>query len=366
MTRDCVFRRSSSVAFLELRHDEMKLGYFYSPIFLEHVEAGHPESPQRLEAILEAWEDAGLLKRMCAHIPQPATDAQLLAVHSPKHLDLVRAAHERGGAMLDADTFMNHRSREAAYLAAGAAIGAVDTVMNGEVEASFALVRPPGHHATRDLAMGFCIFNNVAVAAQHALDHHQLERVLIVDFDVHHGNGTQDIFYQSPNVLYFSTHRYPFYPGSGHWRDTGLNAGKGLTINVPLPHSVGDRMFARVFDDLLYPAAERFQPQLVLVSAGYDAHWDDPLGALMLLTSAGYGQLTRVLHRIARDFAGGRITFILEGGYHLEALANSATATVCALLGEEVAPDPLGAAPRQERDITDLIELLRGVHHLVR
>ena len=343
----------------------MKLGYFYSDIFLQHAQPGHPESPQRLEAILESWEDAGLLKQLRALTPQPATEAQLLAVHSPRHLNLIRAANERGGAMLDADTFMNQHSREAAYLAAGAAIGAVDAVMQGELDTSFALVRPPGHHATRDLAMGFCIFNNVAVAAQHALDRYGLERVLIVDFDVHHGNGTQDIFYESPQVLYFSTHRYPFYPGSGHWRDTGLGVGKGLTVNVPLPHSVGDRMFAHIFDDLLYPVAERYQPQLVLVSAGYDAHWDDPLGALMLLTTEGYAYLVRVLQRIARDFCDGRIAFILEGGYHLEALANSATATVCALLGEQVGPDPLGPAPRAERDITDLIELLRGVHHLV-
>jgi acetoin utilization deacetylase AcuC-like enzyme len=343
----------------------MNLGYLYSPTFLEHAQVGHPESPQRLEAILQVLEDTGLLKRMTSLEPEPATDAQLLAAHSQRHLDKIRAAHDHGGMMLDADTFLGERSREAAYLAAGAAIGAVDAVMNRQVDAAFALVRPPGHHATRDLAMGFCIFNNIAVAAQHALDRYGLERVLIVDFDVHHGNGTQDIFYESPRVMYFSTHRYPFYPGSGHWRDTGIGAGVGSTINVPLPHSIGDKMYARIFDDLLYPAAERYQPQLVLASAGYDAHWSDPLGALMLLTASGYGYLSRVLNSIARDFCDGRIVFVLEGGYNLEALGESVAASVCALLGEEDSADALGPPPREERDISNMIEQLRGLHRLV-
>jgi acetoin utilization deacetylase AcuC-like enzyme len=343
----------------------MNLAYLYSPIFLEHSERGHPESPQRLEAIMEVLTDTGLLARMKAIEPTPATEQQLLAVHSQKHLDKIRAAEARGGIQIDADTYMNTRSREAAYLAAGAAIGAVDAVMNETAYASFALVRPPGHHATRDLAMGFCLFNNIAVAAQHALDRYGLERVLIVDFDVHHGNGTQDIFYNSPRVLYFSTHRYPFYPGTGHWRDIGVDAGTGFTFNVPLPHSVGNQMYARIFDDLLYPSAERYKPQLVLVSAGYDAHWADPLGALTLLSAEGFGYLTRVLHSIARDFADGRIAFLLEGGYNYDALAYSTAATMLALLGDAAPADPLGAPPRAERDVSDLIEQLRGVHRLV-
>src|SRR5262249_54716809 len=157
-------------------------------------------------------------------------------------------------------------------LAAGGAMNAVDAVMQGKVDASFLLARPPGHHATRDLAMGFCLLNNAAVAAQYAIDQYGLERGVIVDFDVHHGNGTQDIFYESPNLFYFSTHRYPFYPGSGHWRDIGAEAGRGYTFNVPLPHSVGNEQYARIFDELLYPAMERYHPQLVMVSAGYDAH----------------------------------------------------------------------------------------------
>lgn len=343
----------------------MKVGYVYSPLFLKHSAAGHPESPQRLEAIMQVWQDTHLIDKLVAIEPTPATDEQLFRVHSPKHLKTIEYADRRGGLQIDGDTYMNKYSRQAAYLAAGAAMNAVDAVMAGTVDASFSLARPPGHHATRDLAMGFCLFNNIAVAAQYAVDHYKLERVLVMDFDVHHGNGTQDIFYASPNVYYFSTHRYPFYPGSGHWRDIGADEGRGYTFNVPLPHSVGNEQFARIFDDLLYPAMRRYQPQLVLVSAGYDAHWADPLGALTLLDATGYAYMTQVLHSIAKEYAQGRIVCVLEGGYNFDALAWSSHATVEALLGKSMADDPVGPPPREERDISDLIEQLEGVHQLV-
>lgn len=343
----------------------MKIGYVYSPLFLKHSAAGHPEAPQRLEAILQVWQDTRLIDKLVAIEPTPTTAERLLRIHSQKHLNTIEQAHRHGGLQIDGDTYMNEYSRDAAYLAAGAAINAVDAVMTGIVDAAFSLARPPGHHATRDLAMGFCLFNNVAVAAQYAVDRYNLERVLIMDFDVHHGNGTQDIFYASPNVYYFSTHRYPFYPGSGHWRDVGAEQGRDATLNVPLPHSVGNGDFARVFDELLYPAMARYQPQLVLVSAGYDAHWADPLGALTLLDSTGYAYMTQVLHGIAKEFAQGRIVFILEGGYNFDALGWSTYATVEALLGSSASADPLGAPPRGERDISDLVEYLQGVHRLV-
>lgn len=343
----------------------MKIGYVYSPLFLEHSAAGHPEAPQRLEAILQVWHDTHLFDKLVAIEPTPATEERLLRVHSQKHLNTIEQANRRGGLQIDGDTYMNKYSRDAAYLAAGAAINAVDAVMTGVVDAAFSLARPPGHHATRDLAMGFCLFNNVAVAAQYAVDRYNLERVLIMDFDVHHGNGTQDIFYASPNVYYFSTHRYPFYPGSGHWRDVGAEQGRDATLNVPLPHSVGNSDFARVFDELLYPAMARYQPQLVLVSAGYDAHWADPLGALTLLDSTGYAYMTQVLHAIAKEFAQGRIVFILEGGYNFDALGWSTYATVEALFGSSAIADPLGAPPRAERDISDLVEYLQGIHRLI-
>lgn len=343
----------------------MKVGYVYSPLYLKHSAAGHPEAPQRLEAILEVWQDTRLLEGLVALEPTPASDEQLLRVHSRKHLSTLEYADRRGGLQLDGDTYMSEHSRAAAYLAAGGALNAVDAVMTGIVDASFSLARPPGHHATRDLAMGFCLLNNVAVAAQYAVDRYHLERVLIMDFDVHHGNGTQDIFYASPNVYYFSTHRYPFYPGSGHWRDMGAEEGRGFTFNVPLPHSVGNQQFARIFDDLLYPAMRHYQPQLVLVSAGYDAHWADPLGALTLLDATGYHYLSQVLYSIAREFAEGRIVFLLEGGYNFDALAWSSYATVEALFGRPFTDDPVGPAPREEHDISDLIEHLQGVRRLV-
>jgi acetoin utilization deacetylase AcuC-like enzyme len=343
----------------------MQVAYVYSPFCLKHSDPGHPEAPQRLEAILQVWQDTHLLERLVAIEPTPATDERLLRVHSLKLLNTIAQADRRGGMQIDGDTYMNAFSRDAAYLAAGAAMNAVDVVMTGIADAAFSLGRPPGHHAMRDLAMGFCLFNNVAVAAQYAIDNYKLDRVLIMDFDVHHGNGTQDIFYTSPNVYYFSTHRYPFYPGSGHWRDIGAEEGRGYTINVPLPHGVGNQQLARVFDELLYPAMEKYRPQLVLVSAGYDAHWADPLGALTLVDAAGFAYMTQVLHSIARDFAQGRIVFVLEGGYNLDALGWSTYATVQSLLGNSTIEDPLGPSPHEERDITDIIEHIKGVRRLV-
>jgi acetoin utilization deacetylase AcuC-like enzyme len=273
----------------------------------------------------------------------------------------------RGGGHFDPDTYANARSLDAAQLAAGAGTRAVDAVMTGEVDNAFALVRPPGHHATHTRAMGFCLFNNIAIAAQHALDAHKLERVLIVDYDVHHGNGTQDIFNHSSRVLYFSTHQYPHYPGTGDWREIGARQGVGFTANVPLPPRVGDAGMQRIFDELLFPLAERYRPQLILVSAGYDAHWSDPL-AMENLTIAGYGALARTLTAMAREFCDGRVVYTLEGGYNLPALAHGVAATFHALLGDPDVLDPLGASPRDDYDADDLgdyIEHLKGIHRLV-
>jgi len=341
----------------------MTTAYLYSPVFLEHEEEGHPESPERLTQILRVLKETGVLPRLAALEPVAATEAQLAAVHAPEHIERVKQLVARGGGHFDADTYANSRSLDAAYLAAGALVRAVDAVMAGEIASAFALVRPPGHHATRTRAMGFCLFNNVAVAAQHALDAHQLERVLIVDYDVHHGNGTQDIFYRTPRVLYFSTHQYPHYPGTGDWREIGEGEGKGFTVNVPLPPRVGDEGYQRIFDGLLFPLAERYAPHLVLVSVGYDAHWSDPL-AFENLSVAGYAALARIAIEIARTFCGGRIVFTLEGGYDLDALGYGAAATFRALLGDADIPDPLGPARRASQDIGDYVEQLRGVHRL--
>lgn len=345
----------------------MTTGYLYSPVFLEHAEPGHPEAPERLTAILRALDETGVRARLVPLDPIPATDAHILAAHTREHLTRVQQLVARGGGHFDADTYANARSYDAACLAAGALVRAVDAVLHGEVDNAFALVRPPGHHATRTRAMGFCLFNNIAIAAHHALTAHQLERVLIVDYDVHHGNGTQDIFYTSPRVLYFSTHQYPHYPGTGDWREIGEGAGAGFTVNVPLPPRVGDAGFQCIFDDFLAPLAERYQPQLILVSAGYDAHWSDPL-AMENLSIAGYGAIARTLVASARELCAGRIVFTLEGGYHLPALAYGVVATFHALLGDADIPDPLGASPRAEYDvdaIREYVEHLKGAHRLV-
>ncbi len=342
----------------------MTTAYLYSPVFLEHKEEGHPESPERLKETRRVLEQTGILPRLTALEPIPATDAQLEAVHTPEHVRRVKAIVARGGGHLDPDTYTTSRSLEAARLAAGSVVRAVDAVLSKEVDNAFALVRPPGHHATRQRAMGFCLFNNIAVGAQHALDTHGLERILIADYDVHHGNGTQDIFYRTPRVLYFSTHQYPYYPGTGNWQDIGEGEGRGYTVNVPFSPDVGDEGYRRAFDDLLFPLAERYRPQLVLVSVGYDAHWRDPL-AMENLSLAGYAELAQTMVAIARDLCDGRLIYVLEGGYDLAVCAHGAAATFGALLGDQDIPDPIGPSPRASEDVSDYIEQLKGVHRLV-
>jgi acetoin utilization deacetylase AcuC-like enzyme len=342
----------------------MTTAYLYSPIFLEHEKEGHPESPERLRAIMQTLKETDLLPRLVALEPTPATDAQIGAVHSPEHLALVKSLVARGGGHFDSDTYCNSRSLDAARLAAGALVRAVDAVMNHESDCAFALVRPPGHHATPNRPMGFCLFNNIAIAAQHAIDQHKLARVLIVDYDVHHGNGTQEMFYNTSRVLYFSTHQYPHYPGTGDYDEIGAGEGLGFTVNVPLPPRVGDEGYQRIFDDLLFPLAARYQPQLILVSAGYDAHWSDPL-AMENLSIAGYTALARALIELARELCDGRIVFTLEGGYNLPALAHGVAATLRAMLGDAEISDPLGPARFQSHDINDYVEHLKGIHRLV-
>ncbi len=342
----------------------MTTAYLYSPIFLEHEKEGHPESPERLRAIMRMLKESDILPRLVALEPIIASDAQIGAVHSADHIARVKGLVSRGGGQFDSDTYCNSRSLDAARLAAGAVIRAVDAVMNREVDNAFAFGRPPGHHATPNRPMGFCLFNNIAIAAQYALTQHHLERVLIIDYDVHHGNGTQDIFYETSRVLYFSTHQYPHYPGTGDYDEIGEGEGIGFNVNVPLPPRVGDEGFQRVFDDLLFPIAERYRPQLILVSAGYDAHWSDPL-AMENLSIAGYTSLARTVIAMAHELCDGRIVFTLEGGYNLPALAHGVAATLRAMLGDAEIPDPLGPARFQSHDINDYVEHLKGIHRLV-
>jgi acetoin utilization deacetylase AcuC-like enzyme len=337
----------------------MKTALIYHPSYLEHDTGSHPENATRLSETMALLEKTALLRELVVLEPQPASEELLLAVHSPAHVQAIKALGDRGGGWIDGDTVMSPGSYRAALFAAGGAVRAVEALLSGEAQAAFALVRPPGHHATPGRAMGFCLFNNIAVAAAYALHQRGLERVLIVDFDVHHGNGTQDIFYHEPRVLYFSTHEYPFYPGSGSVGERGQGPGQGYTINVPLPAWCGEGEYLRVFQEVLGPAARRYRPELILVSAGFDIHWSDPIGQ-MQMTVEGFAHLAEALRGLAAELCGGRLAFCLEGGYSLQALAHGVRAILEVLLERPLSADPLGPGPaRPAPNIDRVIDAVR-------
>lgn len=340
----------------------MTTGYVFHPLYLEHNIPGHPERRERLQRIMRSLESSGTLARLTSIGATPLDLELLSTMHDLNYIKRVEMVAASGGGMLDPDTYVNAHSYEAALMAAGGLINAVEAVLKGQVDNAFALVRPPGHHALRDRGMGFCLFNNVALAAQYAMEKHGLSRILIADFDVHHGNGTQDAFYERDDVLYFSTHQYPHYPGTGHWKEKGQGRGEGYTVNVPLPCGVGDEGYAQVFEEILLPLARRYNPELILVSAGYDAHWADPLAG-MRLSTAGFHGLTTTLVSLAEELCRGRLVLTLEGGYDLSALSHSVLATFAALRREE-AQDPLGPAPGRSPSIDDLLQNVKEVHHL--
>jgi acetoin utilization deacetylase AcuC-like enzyme len=345
----------------------MSIALLYDPFFLQHQTGDHPENPRRLEAITALLHERGLWDGLPHAAVIPASDEALAAVHDPRYLYFLEGLAGRGGGFLMADTVLSRESEAVARLAAGAAVRAACSVLAGEFPQAFALVRPPGHHARPAQGMGFCLLNNVAVAAR-AAQAAGAARVLVVDFDVHHGNGTQEMFYEDPTVLYFSSHQSPAYPGTGALDETGAGAGAGATVNVPLPAGVGDSGHLRVYQEILPPVARRFRPDLILVSAGYDAHWTNAryLSSIrMLMTVGGFGALTRQLHALAHELCGGRLAFVLEGGYDPEALAWSVIATLDTLLGRNV-EDPVGAprgAPR-EPDLGPLLDRVRRIHGL--
>ena len=343
----------------------MQVGFAYDPIYLKHDTGQHVENAQRLEAIISRLEQTGLKQRLITIAPRPATSEELSMVHDEQHIWYIQEAARRGGGWLDPDTVMSADSYDAALYAAGGAIKATGAVMMGEVNSAFALVRPPGHHATPQRAMGFCLFNNIAIAARYALAEFGLERILIIDFDVHHGNGTQEAFYDDPRVLYISTHLYPFYPGSGNAGETGTGEARGTTVNVPLPAGCGNAEYEQVFSRIVVPAAERFKPQLILVSAGYDPHWADGL-ALMQVSVTGFAAMVKSIREMAGELCDGRLSFVLEGGYNLDALAASVQATFNVLLGETGIKDPLGPPPRRfgAPDIAPLLKVVEETHGL--
>lgn len=342
----------------------MITAYATDPRFALHTLEMHPEHAGRLQAVDIALAATGLAQRVEMLPPREATREELLAAHTHDHVDRLAATQGRPAGMLDLDTYVTPRSYEVARLAAGAALAVTGAVLSGAATTGLAAVRPPGHHATPSRAMGFCLLNNVAIAARYAQRQHGLARVAIVDIDVHHGNGTQAIFYDDPTVLYVSTHQSPLYPGTGSLSETGAGPGAGTTINIPLPPGVGDRGFGAAIDEVVVSTVRRFEPELLLISAGFDAHWADPL-AQLALSLDGYDAAMRRLVNLAGEVCRGRVVVVLEGGYHLRALAAGWSNTVRALLGDGERDDPLGpAASAKEPDIDPLIERIRKLHNL--
>ena len=310
----------------------MAVGFVWHDACLLHDNGpGHPERPERLRAIRAHLERRGLLARLSPITPEPCPIDRLERVHTPAYVEAIRRACARAPLSLDPDTGVVPASWDAALLSAGGALAACDAVVAGRVRSAFVCTRPPGHHAERDRAMGFCLFNNVAVAARYLQDAHGLRRVAILDWDVHHGNGTQHLFETDDTVLYASTHQFPFYPGTGAASERGRGRGAETTINVPLRAGSGDADILRAFRDTILPAVEAFGPDAILISAGFDAHRDDPLAALEV-TEAGYAGLTAMVRAIAERHSDGRVVSLLEGGYDLRALGASVEAHLDALL----------------------------------
>jgi acetoin utilization deacetylase AcuC-like enzyme len=306
----------------------MRYGIILDPVFAEHRSpAGHPECPERtkfLSSALNTWKNRDLTEA----IPAPMIDeAWLGRVHTPGHIERIQGTKGKGPNLLDPDTFTSSESFGVSLKAAGSAVELTRRVIEGELDSGFALVRPPGHHAESWRPMGFCLFNNVAVAAEFALSHPSVDRVAIVDFDVHHGNGTQEIFYARSDVLYISSHESPLFPGTGSWREMGERKGSGYTVNFPIDWGTGASVFIPLYSEIVVPVLSQFKPDLILVSAGYDAHYDDPLAGTKLDT-LGFQAIVKSLNSAADDLCGGRILYALEGGYNLPVLAECVLATI--------------------------------------
>jgi acetoin utilization deacetylase AcuC-like enzyme len=297
------------------------------PGYLKH-EPGefHPERPERIHALLDLVEKLDK-ERFQMLPPRAASRRHIESSHDADYVKLVEATSKSNRYALDGDTIACRDSFGVGLLAVGGFLRLIDAIASGEAQNGFALVRPPGHHALRDRAMGFCLFNTMAIGAHHLKNAYGIKRIMIMDWDVHHGNGTQDSFYEDPSVLFISTHQFPYYPGTGAVTEVGLNAGEGYTLNIPLPAGCGDAEYMRVFNDVVVPTAKEFEPEWILVSAGFDPHRRDPLGG-MEVTEAGFAGMTRLLLQLANQYAGGRIALLLEGGYDVAALRNSVAAVL--------------------------------------
>ncbi len=310
----------------------METALIYHPIYLQHnTGAHHPERPSRLQSILRKLKKTGLIDKVKLVEPQAASVEDIMLVHPEHYVMSIKETCIEGGGNLDPDTVVSKDSYNAALFAAGAVKKAADLLFNGETENAFCMVRPPGHHATPSQAMGFCIFNNVAIAARYAKDKYNINCILIIDWDVHHGNGTEEIFYEDPSVFYISLHQYPHYPGTGSRESQGQGKGKGFNLNIPMQAGCGDSEYIRAFREIIVSKLNDFKPELILISAGFDGHKDDPLSSINL-TENGFREMTDILKKAAKAHCKNRIISVLEGGYNLFSLANSVHSHLEALL----------------------------------
>jgi acetoin utilization deacetylase AcuC-like enzyme len=339
----------------------MKTGIVKDWRYVEHTMGDHhPESPLRIQAIYEMLEEEKIFSTFPLIAPRTAKPEEIALIHTREYIDQIKATAGRQSVYLDPDTSTSPRSYEVALLAAGGLLEAVDRVMEEKIKNGFALVRPPGHHAEASQARGFCIFNNVAIAAQYLLERWGLRRVLIVDWDIHHGNGTQNSFFSRSDVLYFSTHQFPHYPGSGHWSEVGSGKGEGFTVNIPLAGGKTDDDFLSVYRELLLPVAESFKPEFILVSAGFDIFAGDPLGG-MGLSVAGFGALTAELTGLAKKTSRNRILLTLEGGYNLIGLKDGVKSVLLALSGQErTSPAKLNPSGALERELAPVFNIMKS------
>ncbi|MCP2519641.1 histone deacetylase [Candidatus Aminicenantes bacterium AC-708-M15] len=316
----------------------MKTGIVKSNEYFKHqMGAFHPESPNRLKVIYDMIErDFSMSAESSPFVfisPRKATQEELMLIHTPSYIKIIEQTKDKGRVILDPDTSTNAETYDVACLAVGGVLEAIDKIMKGEVRNAFALIRPPGHHAERNRAMGFCFFNNVAIGAEYLIRKYKLKRVLIVDWDLHHGNGTQNAFYSRSDVLYFSTHQFPYYPGTGRGDEVGTGGGEGYTVNIPLSSGKDDKDFLYIFQNILSPIAEQFKPEFIIVSCGFDICAGDPLGG-MKVTSEGFGALALELKKIAEKFCQGRLLLVLEGGYSLDCLRKGVKEILKVLSGQ--------------------------------
>jgi len=341
-----------------------RTGLAYTEAFLRHdTGVWHPEKAERLLAIVDTLKTTGTWDRLHVWEPSVVDEPTLELIHTAQHVGTIKRLIEQGGGHIDPDTVASAASWEPALRAAGAVVEATDRVSVGQLSNAYCLPRPPGHHATPTRAMGFCLFNNVAIGAEWLLRNQRAERVAILDYDVHHGNGTQDAFYDRGNVLYVSLHQYPLYPGTGHWTERGSGAGVGATVNVTVSPGSGDAVHTAALQRIVEPIVRRYRPDFILVSLGFDAFWGDPLASLRLSLGGAYVPLVRSARDLANELCGGRLVVALEGGYNPQALGHGSDAVCRLLLGEEPLPDPLGPSA-DELPLSSADSLLNAVAEL--